>query len=156
MKQESDPITDDEWLIRRVPREKFLPDKTPIVRPSAFQPRGIGARDPDTDGISFYRKCCLRSIEEVLATVSPEKRDGTAIVQVQVAQIKLLKLNGETLTVESKPDDRVKGHVVIPQLNTEIAQQNGGSLTPVLKNLAAYSSEPGNILRFPVPIDDSP
>ena len=76
MKREEDPIADDEWLLRRVHRDKYRPDLVPTVRPSAFEPRGPKTRDPDHDGISFYRKSCLASPEEILRIVAADKRAG--------------------------------------------------------------------------------
>jgi hypothetical protein len=58
MKSEHDPITDEEWLLRRVRKEQFRTEKTPIISPNAFEPR-IKGQDPDTDGISLYRAQCL-------------------------------------------------------------------------------------------------
>lgn len=55
MKSEDDPITDDEWLLRRVRVEKFRTNKLPVVSPNAFEPR-IRGRDPDGDGISLHRE----------------------------------------------------------------------------------------------------
>ena len=70
MKSETDPITDDEWLMRRVRIERFRDDKTPFILPGAFEPR-IKGREPDIDGISLYREECLANPEEILSAVIP-------------------------------------------------------------------------------------
>jgi hypothetical protein len=49
MKAETDPITEDEWLIRLVWEDRVT-TRVPITSPNAFEPRKI-----ETDGISFYR-----------------------------------------------------------------------------------------------------
>jgi hypothetical protein len=54
-KHESEPIGDDEWLLRRVRRERFRPLQIPLIAPAAFEPR-IKGRDPDVDGISLFRE----------------------------------------------------------------------------------------------------
>src|SRR5689334_1348658 len=73
MKSEGDPITDDEWLLRRVRIEKFRTDRVPIISPNAFEPRVRGC-DVDMDGISLYRAACIADPSEVLATVAPERQ----------------------------------------------------------------------------------
>ena len=58
LKDENDPITPDEWFLRRVHCDKFRTDKTPLISPNAFEPR-IKGRDPDKDGISLFRCAVL-------------------------------------------------------------------------------------------------
>jgi hypothetical protein len=84
MKSETDPITDDEWLLRRVRIEKFRTDKVPLISPNAFEPR-VKGRDPDTDGISLYRAACLADPSEVLATIAPERMHEYGIVRIPVS-----------------------------------------------------------------------
>jgi hypothetical protein len=92
MKDETDPIADDEWLLRRVRIEKFRTDKNPVISPNAFEPR-IKGRDPDTDGISFYRAACLNDPSEVLATIASERRHEYGIVRISVSLLKSLQLS---------------------------------------------------------------
>ncbi len=54
MKDQQDPITDDEWLLRRVHKEYFESLVPPLIRPYAFKPQLTG-RFPDIAGISLYR-----------------------------------------------------------------------------------------------------
>jgi hypothetical protein len=150
MKDEADPITDDEWLLRVVDRTHFIPNLDPVVRTGAFEPRGELCKAPDHDGISLFRKDCLRDPREVLVIVSQNKWDNKAIVQVQVSWIKQQGLqNGLALTVDAKPVPDVKGHVVIPQLDVE-ALKNKSAMTVALKALAKQASEQKNILVRPV------
>jgi hypothetical protein len=145
MKAETDPITDDEWLLRRVHFEKFKTDEVPIITPSAFDPR-IKGRDPDTDGISLFREACLADPVEVLATIPSDNRHLQGIVRVAVSFIKSLGLS-----VESKPDERVKGHVVIPELNAAAYKANKARFTPIKLSLATEASKEENIVRWPDP-----
>src|SRR5262245_57855881 len=107
MKPETEPIADDEWLLRRVRLEKFRTDKTPIISPNAFEPR-VKGRDPDTDGISLYREACLADPSEALATVPPDRLHEYGIVRIPVSFIRSLDLS-----VAVSQDERIKGHVVI-------------------------------------------
>ena len=147
MKSEDDPVTDDEWLLRRVRVEQFRTDKLPVISPNAFEPR-IKGRDPDTDGISLYRATCLADPSDILATISSERLHEYGIVRLQVSFLKSLNL-----TVLSKPDDRVKGHVVIPELNSGNYESDKARFTAIKVKLAAEASKDENILRQPQAVD---
>src|SRR5262245_13181707 len=117
MKSEDDPITDDEWLLRHVRKERFRTDEVPLVSPTALEPR-LKARNPDTDGISFFRAACLADPVEILAGVSADRRREYGIVKVSAGF-----LNTIHLTVKNKPGE-IKGHVVVPELNAIDYQRN--------------------------------
>ena len=113
MKSESDAITDDEWLLRRVPRCRFRNDKTPFISPGAFEPRLAGrSHDPDLDGISLYREACLTNPDDCLLPVAADKRSEWGIVRISVAEIRELGMSAVSVH-----DDQVAGHVVIPELS---------------------------------------
>jgi hypothetical protein len=143
MKSEADPITEDEWLLRRVHKDRFRSDKVPVISPSAFEPR-IKGREPDEDGISLYREACLSSPEDALAAVAEGKRDSFGIVRLPVRALRNLDL-----TIESKPDDRILGHVVIPELRASAFAASKQSFTPILLDLARIASEEENVVRDP-------
>src|SRR5262245_19477377 len=113
MKSEDEPITDDEWLLRRVWRDRFRTESIPIISPDAFAPRCAG-RDIVADGISLYRNACVALPYDILAEVTEGKREDTGIVCVSVAFSKSLKL-----TVVSRPQPPISGHVIIPELNAQ-------------------------------------
>ena len=98
-------------LLRRVRVERFRNAKTPIISPNTFEPRCKG-RDIDADGISFYRAACLASPIDILATVAPDQIPNYGIVRIPVSLLASLGL-----TVRISPDERIRGHVVIPELN---------------------------------------
>lgn len=143
MKSEAEPITDDEWLLRRVHRDYFRNDWSPTHSPRAFTPRTKG-KDPDNDGISLYREACLENPELILTIVNEEKRADNGIVRVQV---KSLKARG--LTVRADHDDQVPGHVVIPELNASDYKTYKATMTPTLEHLARISSDDECIARWP-------
>lgn len=145
MKAETDPITDDEWLLRRVYKDRFRTDKVPILSPNAFEPR-IKGRDPDTDGISLYRQACLADPTEVLAQIAPERWHEYAIARIAVASLHSLQL-----TVKSKPEGPIKGHVVIPELNSVDYVANKGRFIPIKERLAVLASADENIVKYPEP-----
>lgn len=141
MKSESDPIDDDEWLLRRVRIERFRTDEVPIISPNAFEPR-IKGRDVDSDGISFYRESCLTSAEDVLATVAPEKRMQSGVVRIQVRSLSAIGL-----TVRATHDARIPGHVVIPELNAQDYSRDAAKFTAMKLRLAEMASQ--NVAVWP-------
>ena len=143
MKSEDDLITDDEGLLRRVRKERFRTTTVAVISPNAFEPRTEG-RDPDIDGISFYREQCLADAAEILAAVVVEKRAEIGIVRVSVSFLKSLGL-----TVVSKPVPGIKGHIVIPELNAADYKQHKARFTPIKEKLAAEASLDANIVRYP-------
>ena len=145
MKGEDEPISVDELLLRRVRVEKFRTEKAPIISPNAFEPR-IKGRDPDVDGISFYRAACLDDFSAILATISPDRIHEYGIVRVPVTLLHSLQLS-----VQTKPMEEIKGHVVIPELNSADYEANKASYTPIKEKLAVESSKDENILRWPTP-----
>ena len=113
MKSESDAITDEEWLLRRVHRDRFRTGKTPFISPGAFEPRLPGkSRDPDCDGISLYRESCLADPESCLLPVATEKRSEWGIVRILAAEIRRLGMS-----MNAAHDEQIPGHVVIPELS---------------------------------------
>jgi hypothetical protein len=145
MKEETDPITDDEWVLRRVRVERFRTDQAPALSPNAFEPR-VKGRDPDTDGISLYRAACLSDPSDVLATVDPDRRHEYGIVRIQVCTLRSLGLS-----VHTARDERVKGHVVIPELNAPDYAVHKARFTPLKEALAAEAGKEENIVKRPGP-----
>ncbi|MCE9531318.1 MAG: hypothetical protein K8T89_09385 [Planctomycetes bacterium] len=137
MKSETDPITEDEWLIRLAWEDKI---KNHLVSANLFEPRE--GRNPDTDGISLYRKDCLADPFEALRAISEDKRDRYGIVLIPVHLIYSLGL-----TIRIKPD-MVPGHVVIPELNIADYKANKVKFTPIKAELAEVARH--NIFRRPL------
>lgn len=141
MKSEDEPITDEEWLFRRVWYDRL----SPALSPNAFEPR-LKGRDRDSDGISLYRQAWLSEPSDVLVTIVPEKRHLYAIVRIPVSLLRSLNLS-----VVSKLDERVKGHVVIPELNADDYEADKARFTPIKIKLATEAGKDENMLRRPSP-----
>lgn len=152
-KRESDPISEDELLVRRVWFERFKSDRVPIVSPSAFEPR-IKGNSQDVDGISLYRLDCLESVLDALRTISDEiKRQKTGVVAIHVLEVRSIhsmKLSvAESYEDASKPD-RIAGHVVIPELNSREYAAKKEDMKQAMLELATLASEKDRILVDPV------
>ena len=85
-----------------------------------------------------------RFAEDILATVAEDKRPDQGIVRISVGDLRRLNLS-----VVSKPDARVLGHVVIPQVNSEDYAEAKGNYTSILLDLATLASQVENIVRWP-------
>jgi len=107
MKNESEPITTDEFVLRLIWRDYFKQERLGIVTPSAFRPR-----KDETDGISVFRSACVENPADVLAVMIPEKRGKYAVAQVSVSQLLNLELSVSPAKIDSVP-----GHAVVPELN---------------------------------------
>lgn len=145
MKAESDPIAQDEWLLRRVHKDKFRTAKIPLISPNAFEPRLEGtSRDPDTNGISLYREACLADPAVILSALAPNKQADTGIVRVSVRLLASLGCRPEP-----DHDQHIPGHVVIPAMDSAMHAADGSALKIVMLHLAEEASRDENIVRWP-------
>jgi hypothetical protein len=140
MKPETDPIGDEEWLLRLVWEDRFVARQPPIS-PNAFEPRD--GRSPDIDGVSLFREACVNDPTDILAVVAPDKQGRYGIVKVPVNM-----LAGLGLTVRPSKIPEVPGHVVLPELNITAYKADEASFTPIKACLAKTASE--NIVRRPL------
>ncbi len=118
----------------------------PVISPGAFEPRLPGrSRDPDVDGISLYREACLGTLEECLLPVSADKRPEWGIVRLPVSRIRILNMS-----LRSVHDDRVAGHVVIPELSAGAFQIDRNRCKALMHELAVMASGDGCVVTKPV------
>ena len=73
------------------------------ISPNAFEPR-LKGKEPDTDGISLYRRACLNDPVELLNHVPPDRWHEYGIVAVSVSFLKSLGLS-----VKNAPNPCTKG-----------------------------------------------
>jgi len=145
VKNETDRITPDEWLIRRVHIDQFRTGRDPHVSPKAFRPR-VKGEQPDTDGISLFRLACLQDANAILEMIpDEEKRKKVGFVCVQVAELQKLGL-----TVDPTPIDAIRGHVSIRELNAAAMEASDKSeINGRMDKLAELASQDERILRDP-------
>lgn len=136
MKAETDPITEDEWLLRLVWRDRMR--RLPLS-PHAFEPRGDSAANPDTDGINLYREACLNDPRDVLAVIVLDKRSSYGIVRVPIKLLTDLRL-----TARPDPDPRILGHVVIPEICSAAYKDSKMTVKELMARLAEVAS--GNVV----------
>lgn len=105
MTDQHDPVSPDEYVFRRIPKDKHRYDPSlpePVTR-VAFEPN-----EKDIDGISIFRALFV-SAESVAA--AGLGRNGYCIARLLVRDIIALGL-----TVISDPHDQLPGHSLIPEL----------------------------------------
>jgi hypothetical protein len=147
MKDQGDPITDDEWILRRVHRENFMTIDPPLVNPYAFRPQ-ITGRFPDTTGISFYRQTCVSNYADILAKTDAAKRIKYGILRLPIAFLKSINLCVERNDDCAEPI--VLGHVIMPGINSIEYVQDKDVVLPRMKTLADYVNEHREFLRLPL------
>lgn len=121
MTDQSDPVSGDEYILRRVPHIPqnpwIFPDSPQPVDKLAFRPT-----DDDEGGISVFRELFV-SAEEIAA----RNREGKG-KECWVLRIRVSDLLGFPISVEVVPDplegDGLPGHSLIPQLNTDLRKNN--------------------------------
>jgi hypothetical protein len=144
-KDETAEITDDEYLLRRVPASHFTSAGSLEIGAQAFRPvAGTKARTPDIDGISLFRAACLSDPMEVLAELDENRRASTGVVRLPVDRIRDLGL-----TIKSAPTPNIPGHVVLVELNADALLSTKAWTRDVQAELAKIASEPGNIVLRP-------
>ena len=141
MKSEDDPISDDEWLIRRVFHDRMK--NPPKISKSAFEPR-LNGNLPDVNGISLFRIDCLPDPKQILQTVRQDKQPFWGIVKLRVAEIRALNLS---IAQDRIPE--IPGHVLLPFLCCERYRSDKPSCVAMMKELAKFASEEGNIVHLP-------
>ncbi|MBA4067590.1 MAG: hypothetical protein C0501_28575 [Isosphaera sp.] len=138
MKDESEPVTPDELVVRLVWAFHFKSGAREPVQREAFEPKGH-----ETDGVSVFRAACLADPEQALGAVAAEKRDGYAVVLLPVADLAALGL-----TVQPAKIDTVPGHAVLPELNITDWKADKPRWRVVQKELARIAS--ARVVRPPV------
>jgi hypothetical protein len=103
---ESDPLTPNEWLLRRIPNnaDYYKPAEPVPIQRVAFEPN-----KQDVDGLSFFREMFISPRELGLKT-------GRKPPYV-VARIRLKDLQANNIKIRPAPDEeQPRGHVVAPEI----------------------------------------
>jgi hypothetical protein len=130
MTDETSPVSPDEVVVRLIWVAFYTPDRPVPVSEGAFRPK-----PGETDGISVFRTACLNDPRDVLAVISPDKRDKYALALVPVSELMALGL-----TVCPAKIDAVPGHAVVPELNVT-GIPAGAAGRALLRQLAVIASK---------------
>ncbi|HVK16287.1 MAG TPA: hypothetical protein VM533_05015 [Fimbriiglobus sp.] len=137
MKDEGEPVTPDEFVIRLIWWDFYDATADPVLHPKAFLPK-----PSETDGISVFRAACLSDPTEVLAVIAEEKRGKYAVAMLPVSEVVAVGL-----TVQPAKIDAIPGHTVLPELNATAVGADRPRWKLVQKRLAEIASK--NVVRVP-------
>ena len=132
-KDENDPVSPDERLIRCVLRTHVLGR-----RPA---PGGFSVNSNDTDGISFYREACGATPKSAIdAKPVPAK---WAYVYLLAENIRGIRVENCSLilSLSAAPDGRIPGHCVIPELNFDFSENSYPLFKQFREKLIGISSD---------------
>jgi hypothetical protein len=131
VKTERDPVTPDEYVLRRIPN---LPDwideslAQPVQR-LAFQPN-----QRDTKGLSVFRELFVTP-----AAVAAAGRIGQGYYVVRLLVKDLLSL--ELSVVADPQEDQLRGHALIPELSSALSSARKAASKILQRELAKLASE---------------
>jgi hypothetical protein len=103
---ESDPLTPNEWLLRRIPNnaDYYKPAEPVPIQRVAFEPN-----KQDVDGLSFFREMFISPRELGLKT----GRKPPYIV----ARVRLKDIEANNIKIHAAPDsEQPAGHAVAPEI----------------------------------------
>ncbi len=146
MKFQDDPITDDEWVLRRVHRKEFVNLEPPEIQLYAFKPTVKGDFVDET-GISFYRQACITAIDDALAKVAKEKKCRYGVVALQVGYLRSIGLH--LIRDDDQVVPIVLGHVVMPGINSGNYSSSKDSVLAKMKQLSDYVNSQRSFLILP-------
>jgi hypothetical protein len=135
VKQQNDPVSEDESVYRRILNEKdhYNPLLSKPVAYAAFRPT-----DKDKDGISVYRPACGATVAQV---ASGRFERGYHVASLLVLDIVSLDIEGLRPTVTPLSDDgKIPGHAVIEQLNVTLRDGNKKQYRLLAQRLADLAS----------------
>jgi hypothetical protein len=131
MNGELEPVSDQEYILRRVHANHFQADlPTPIQR-AAFCPS-----KSDQTGLSCYRERFVETYLQVLTAVPPDRRGKYYVCRLCVSDLMRL---GLTVVPDPSPQD-IPGHCIIPELSKPKYDANHDRLAEVQFELAILGS----------------
>jgi hypothetical protein len=131
MSDQSQPVEESEFILRRIHRQHYQEGADIPVLASGFRPT-----QQDTTGISVFRERFLAQTVDALASLAPEKQGNYFLARLAVEDLRKLDL-----TVVPDPDYAgPPGHAVIPELSWQAYQQEKARLKEVHLELAKLAS----------------
>ncbi len=127
---ENDPVDEDEYVYRRLPRA-FYDASLPIpVQGLAFRPS-----NSDTTGLSVFRARFAHPLD-TLTAIDPAKANDYYVARIAVSALRNLGLAVEPDPIIGGP----LGHAIIPELSWPAYQSRKNDLKVVLVELAKLAS----------------
>ena len=126
MTSQQDPISPDEYVLRRIPKDKnrYDPSLLEPVQRLSFEPS-----ERDINGISIFR--------ELFVSAEAVAKAGTGVNGCCVARLRVSDFIALGLTIVPDPqDDQLPGHAIIPELSFQQMKINKSKCKEIQRNLA--------------------
>ena len=147
---ESDPVGDDEFLLRAIPNSvNYIKQSMQAWRidPYAFRPN----KNRDPDGMSFFREDFVSRRKVSKACRHP---DGARVARLRAKDVRALDV-----TIKPDPrDDELPGHVIIPEMNFAASkdQARRRKIQDLEQKLAALAGEQSLYRPWRLPLPTHP
>jgi hypothetical protein len=105
---DNDPISDDEYLFRRIPAWLAYVD----IDRGTVSPNAFSQGKKDLEGLSFYRE---QFVDAKTLAMSPEHERGNYFV----AKIRAAEMRKLGLTLTPNPMPPLLGHTLVPELRKD-------------------------------------
>lgn len=126
MTDQQDPISPDEYVLRRIPKDKsrYNPSLPEPVQRIAFEPSKW-----DVDGISVFRELFVSADALVKAGTN---NNGYCVTRLSVSELIALGLT----IVPDPRNEQPPGHAIIPELSISEWNQNKTKCKEIQRKLA--------------------
>jgi len=123
---QQDPISSDEYVLRRIPKDKsrYDPSLNDPVQRVAFEPSKW-----DVDGISVFRELFVSAAALAKAGTND---NGYCVARLSVSNLIAL---GLTIVPDTR-NDQPPGHAIIPELSISEMKQNKTKCKEIQRELA--------------------
>lgn len=131
MKDESDPVSPDEFILRRIPN---LPNYINLSLPIPVTNAGFSPTNDDVDGLSVYR--------EKFVTAKEIAEAGRSDAGYYVVRFKAEDLLNLGMTLDPDPQEgELSGHTLIPELSQTAKIQDKKKYRELALKIARLASE---------------
>ena len=133
MRDQRDPVSDDEYVLRRILSDYYDPSLRDPVHSQGFYPT-----KNDTNGISVFRDLF---VTPDLVANSGKNPKGYYVARLRVSEIRALGLT----VIPDPKDDQLPGHALIPKLCIIEYAKNKNDIKFLMHKLATLA---GNEIVF--------
>jgi len=143
VKDQNEPVSPDEFVLRAIPNVYYQPDLEPSVARDAFQAN----RTRDAVGLSVFRESCFPDPTQAPSIIANALRQNGNyyVARLAVAHLSLL---GLAVTPDPQQDSP-PGHALIPQLGYMEYAKNKHKAKEIQLELAKLASDPRAIVFAP-------
>jgi hypothetical protein len=131
VKDEAEPVSEDEFVFRRILKDYVDEALESPVLAAAFRPT-----DKDTDGISFYREACGATPEAIVASAPGRYY----VARLSVAEIGDISIVGSAVRLRLRPTAQAegpRGHASMWMMDTKLRDESKAVYRQLAQALAS-------------------